>query len=160
MTLSPEMRQQLLARAGELRTEVTSLTAERDAALLENSQSREDAKLIAEVQALEAQAEEARRQRDLAVNDTDAALAIMQRTLEEQERTATLANAGEAPPALGEVDSKEVDASAAESSAAEAEAAVDKTDNAPTEAVAVPREEAAVAEETRTTTKQRNGGSR
>lgn len=84
MTLSPEMRQQLLARAGELRTEVTSLTAERDAALTDQSQSVEDAKLIAEVQRLEHQAEEARRQRDYAVNNTGAAVEIMERLIQEQ----------------------------------------------------------------------------
>lgn len=159
MTLSPEMRQQLLARAGELRTEVTSLTAERDAALLENSQSREDAKLIAEVQALEAQAAAARQQRDQAVNDTDAALAIMQRTLEEQERTTVLANSGESEPALAEVDAKEVDATEALPTAADTEVALDKTNSAPAEAVTVSKDEAVAADEVRTNAK-RNGGSR
>lgn len=86
MTLSPEMREQLRRRTEELRTEVSSLTAERDAAFLESSNNQDDAKLIAEVHRLEREAEVARAERDRAVNSTDDAMKIMIEAIEKDER--------------------------------------------------------------------------
>lgn len=84
MTLSSEQRQLLLAQAGELRADVSSLTAERDAALVEKAQELEDAKLVGEVLRLQRERAEALRQRDIAVNSTAGALDIMQAAIEEQ----------------------------------------------------------------------------
>jgi len=98
MTLSPEKRAELLRQAGELRTEVSSLTAERDLALEEASQSIHDAKLVAEVMGLARQRDAAEAERDAAVNTTDDALAAMQAAVEAQEAVASLQNAGSSAP--------------------------------------------------------------
>ncbi len=78
MTLNPETREQLLRRADELRTEVSSLTAERDAALAAQSDSIADTKLIAEVTRLQREADAAREDRDRAVVGTEEAIRIME----------------------------------------------------------------------------------
>jgi hypothetical protein len=88
MTLSQEQRQLLLAQAGELRADVSSLTAERDLALVDKAQELEDAKLVSEVLRLKRDRDEALRQRDIAVNSTAGALDIMQAAIEAQVTTA------------------------------------------------------------------------
>lgn len=108
MTLSTEQRQQLLRRSGELRTEVSSLTAERDAALTESSQTVNDAKLIAEVIGLEAQRNAAAAERDRAVNSTESALEIMEAAIADQIRTTALQNAGSSAPTIPAGDERAV----------------------------------------------------
>lgn len=108
MTLSPEMREQLRQKAEELRTEVSSLTAERDAALVDKSNDIADAKLIAEVQRLEQTADAARRDRDQAVNGTDEAMRLMIQAVEDQGKArAEKAEAEKAEAVKVEADSKE-----------------------------------------------------
>ena len=111
MSLSPEERDALRRRADELRTEVSSLTAERDAAFIAQSDSINDAKLVAEVMGLEAQRDAAEKQRDEAVNSTEDAMRIMQEAMEQQELTAARQNAGSSEPALAETNDHEVDVS-------------------------------------------------
>lgn len=99
MHLSPEDRAALRARANELRTEVSALTAERDAAFAENAQVVEDTKLIAEVAGLERLRDAAEAERNVAVSSTDDALAAMLAAVErEQAKTTALQNAGTSSP--------------------------------------------------------------
>lgn len=88
MALSPEQRQQLLSRADGLRTEVSALEAERDAAVTDKSQEVQDAKLIAEVVNLEARRDVAEQQRDAVSVGTDQALQIMEAAIKAQEEQA------------------------------------------------------------------------
>lgn len=162
MTLNPEQRAQLLARAGQLRTEVSALTSERDAAFQENAAAVNDAKLIAEVVGLERQAEEAKRQRDAAVNSTDDALLIMQQAIERQADIAASQNAGGSEPDRTGQDGEpeKIDVSEATSTKEDAEARVEENASAPTEAVAVPDQQDVSAEKVGPTTTKIKGGNR
>jgi uncharacterized protein (UPF0335 family) len=84
MTLSSEQRQQLRAEAERLRTEVSSLVDERDAAFRDQAQDLEDAKLVTEILRLQKQRDEAERLRDAAVGSTGDALAVMQAAIDAQ----------------------------------------------------------------------------
>lgn len=64
MALSREEREQLRLRAAGLREEVQAVRAEADLALVEKAQEQNDDKLIAEVERLEQQVEDARAMRD------------------------------------------------------------------------------------------------
>lgn len=70
--LNPEERAALVRKADSLRTEISDLTAERDAARAGNSASVDDVRLIEEVRALDAKREAALKERDEAVSATDA----------------------------------------------------------------------------------------
>jgi hypothetical protein len=79
--LSPEEREALARRAANLRTEISDLTAERDAARASNAASADDARLIAEVRGLEVKAEQAKAERDQAVGAAEA-IVLMREAME------------------------------------------------------------------------------
>lgn len=82
--MSPEERAALVRHAESLRTEISDLTAERDAARVANATSADDARLIAEVQALSEKRDAAQAERDQAVSANDA-IDIMQKMLADEE---------------------------------------------------------------------------
>lgn len=86
MSLSPEQRAALRHRTEELRTEVSSLTAERDAALTDQSQAIDDAKLLGEVLRLEQERDAAAAQRDAVVGTTTDAMAVMQAAIDAEDQ--------------------------------------------------------------------------
>jgi hypothetical protein len=161
MTLNPEQRARLLARANELRTEVSALTSERDAAFAESAAAVADAKLLAEVAGLQRQRDAAAEQRDAAVNSTEDALLLMQEAIETQVETAILQNAGSTEPdRAGAAEAADkLDVSEAASSKEGAEQRLEDNASAPTEAEAVPAQQDASAQ-VAPTPKNIKGGNR
>lgn len=78
MALSEAERAALIGRANGLRAEVTSLRDERDTHVQDASSERRDAKLLAEVNALEAQRDAAAESRDRAAGSVEDAAALME----------------------------------------------------------------------------------
>lgn len=86
--MSPEERAALVRMAEGLRTEISDLTAERDAARVNHAASADDARLIAEVKALSDKRDAAQAERDEAVSATEA-IDIMRKLLDEEATKAT-----------------------------------------------------------------------
>lgn len=97
MALTQEQRSELLRRADELRTEVSSLTAEHDAAVQDKSTDLHDAKLIAEVMNLEVQRDGAAARLEAVTTSSDQAFQIMQAAIERQAAEQTSAESTPTP---------------------------------------------------------------
>lgn len=122
MSLSAEDREAMRQRAAGLRDEVSSLVAAREAAEQGLSQDVEDVRLLAEIQALEAQKLAAKERLDAVTVDADTATQVMEAAAARQlASTADADPTGSSPanaainndtvlePTLGTGDSKTAD---------------------------------------------------